>query len=648
MEEKIKYQPTESQIQVLMSDWLGNLRLKDEGNYTHKGKGGIKTNRKGSLTDYLVGPVSSMDQLDLLKEGRHAAIQVVNAVVSEPVDVQIGKEMSFHDKNDSGQHVITLATNYFDDQSLRSREKIDIMLGLAAHESAHAVYTKSELTPEMLNKEPVETMELKKQIWNIIEDERIEYHLGEERPGLSYTLGSTKNYFFKKLLQDLRADGSMPTEPLPKLLSSLTQAVRYPSEMTREDVIENFEYLDDIRKALTPYPMSAEDAWLATDRVMDIVKKVIKKELQEKQQQQQQQSGSQGENQSTSGSGGEQQGNQPQQSSGNQDGQGGSDKAGKQKQPTEKQIRQAIQNALQTKEGQKVMSAITKDTEKASGKNAAKAIVNDSKSQDFVNNDGNERMGGAGSGDPKIFVPRPVGNPNVYNTFVRRIRTYIPAMSKALACKSEDRHYVLHGLPYGKLNTNKLVGLKTGNYNIFDKQGMVKCSCASVCILIDESSSMSGRKLERAREAAILIKESVARIKNVNFFCYGYTSDELTVYAEGKTTDKFALSETKASGGTPTGLAMKYSAIRIRRFSSDPVLMLVLTDGAANDTYEVIRQDNLLRQNGFYPIGVGIHSEYVNKTFKESLFVENISTFAIDLAKLTKGKLDRMLIRSEA
>ena len=70
--------------------------------------------------------------------------------------------------------MINLATNYFDDRTLDSRDKIEIMLGLASHESAHAVYTDPDEVERMLKGEPSETAELKKDIWNIIEDERIE------------------------------------------------------------------------------------------------------------------------------------------------------------------------------------------------------------------------------------------------------------------------------------------------------------------------------------------------------------------------------------------------------------------------------------------------------------------------------------------
>lgn len=648
----IREQPTESQVEVLMSDWLGNLRLKDEGNFTHAGKGGIRHHKDESFSDYLVGEVESLTPLDLLKQGRLAARQVVNSIVPEQTEVMVGGQTSFHVTDDRGRHIINLATDYFDDDTLTPRQKIDVMLGLASHEGAHAVFTDSASKDRMLAKEPAQTKELKREIWNIIEDERIEYLLGDERPGLAQTLGETKRYFFKQLVQDMRVKGQLPTEPLPKLLSALTQAVRYPSELTREEVVENFDELDAIRKALTPYPLTPEDTLKATNRVMDVVKKVIRDELEQKQQQsqggQQPQGGQQsGQNQPQGG---------PQDPSGQQDPQGGQSpqngpqngQQGQNPGPSEKDVLDAIQKALQTEQGQKVMEALKKDAAKADGSNAASEIAYDRTQSDYVNQDDAEIEGGGGPGDPRTFLFKPKGSQQAYNATLAKVRKYIPAMSKALACKSRDSHYVLHGLPEGKLNTNKLVALKCGNTAIFDKKGEVTCSSASVVMLIDESGSMSGDKERRAREAAILVNETIARIKNVHFYCYGYTDDRLTVYAENGRTSKWALSATGSHGGTPTGDAMRLSARRVRSFTNEPVLMLVLTDGSADDNRKVVRQDEALRGAGFIPIGVGIQTSYVKNSFKEYVVIQDISTFAMDLGRLTKGKLDKMLVRQSA
>ena len=649
--------PTDSQIQVLMSDWLGNLRLKDEGNYTHSGKGGIKRTDSTDLKDYLVGDVTGLDNLELIKHARGAAKQVVNAVVAGPADVLVGGQGSFQAQDEQGKTVINIATDYFDDNTVAPKKKVGIMLGLAAHEAAHAVYTDNTLSEKALKKEPEQTKQLKHTIWNIIEDERIEYLLGDDRPGLAETLGDTKEHFFKKVSRDLRKEGKLPTEPIPKLLSALTQAVRYPSELTREEVVENFDQMDAIRKALTPYPLTPEGAWKAADRVMDIVRKLAEDEI-EKQDQQQgagggqqppqqgQQGGSQGQ-QDQKGQNQSQQGGQT--GSGQQENkqdQGNSSPSGGKK-PSKKQVLDAIQKALSTEEGKRVMNAIKKDEQKSSGRNVSSSVCGNSSTMQYVNDDSAECESG-GPGSPKTFVFKPRGSADSYNRSLMNVRRYIPAMSKALACKSRDSHYVLHGLPAGKLNTYKLVALKSGNTNIFDKKGSVVCSSASVCMLIDESGSMAGEKLRKAREAAILVNESIARIKNVNFYCYGFTSRRLTVFSENGKTSKWALGGTEAVSGTPTGDAMEMAGKRIRRFTSDPVLMLVLTDGAADDSRWVMEQDKRLRGDGFIVIGVGIQSSYVSVSFKESIVVNDISSFPVDLGKITKGKLDKMLVRQDA
>lgn len=643
MEETIKTQPTESQVQVLMSDWMGNLRQKEEGNFTHAGSHGITHDGDESFSSYLIGDVDGLDEIELIRQARSAAKQVVNAIVSEPTDIHVGGADSYHSYNGESR-TINLATDYFDDPDLTPREKVDIMLGIASHESAHAVYTDQETKMKHLEEE-TELAGLKKTVWNIIEDERIEYHLGEKRPGLAQTLGTMKGYFFKKLVQDLRLNGELPTEPIPKLLSALTQAVRYPSEMTREEVIDNFDELDAIRHALTPYPLTPEEAWEATDRVMDVIRDTAKKELEKQRQEQQQQQGGGGtpapQNPGGSGQNGEEENQQQEQQSG-----GGQQPPS----PSKEEIDQAVQQALGTDQGQQVMKALEKDEQKCDGtdgQNSARVIEDDDEDSQYVNQDDAEVMGG-GPGDPQTYVFKPKGNPEEYNKSLRKVKPYIPAMSRALACKSRDSHYVLHGLPAGKLNTNRLVSLKCGNTNIFDRKGSVVCSSASVCMLIDESGSMHGEKLKRTREAAILVKEAIDRIKNVRFYCYGYTDDRITVFSESPRTNRFALSETAAVGGTPTGLAMRRAAERVRRQTSDPVLMLVLTDGGADNNQEVIDQEAYLSGKGFSVIGVGIQSNAVRHSFREHIVVNDISSFAVELGKLTKGKLDRMLVRHDA
>lgn len=626
--------PTPSQVETLMSDWLGNLRSGASGDHVHKGSGGIRTQK--TYTDYVIGDITGLSDLETIRKGREAAKRVVAAIVSRPVEVNVGGNNSFHTRTE-GVESITLATDYFDDTSIGKREKVDILLGLASHEAAHSVFTESGKTEGHLEGLPGDIATLKHQIWNTIEDERIEYLLGDERPGLSDCLGATKNYFFKRLVKQFRANGEMPKEPVPKLLAAFSQAVRYPSEMQEQDVIDNFDELDSIRRILTPFPLTADDCWDATERIMDLIRDTVKKDMQDKKP-------DNTDGQPSGGGPGE--GESAPQGGDSQQPEGGRQPSGSDAGPTDQEVQKALQKALGTNEGKRVLEAMKKDNDKGSGKNAAQ-VLSDGDCARFANEDGAECESPGGHGNPSFFIFKPRGESDPYNACKRRINSLIPAMSHALACKSEEQEYILQGMPAGKLNTNKLASLKVGNKTIFSKSGSVRCSSASVCLLIDESGSMDGEKKTCTRDAAVLVNEAVARIKNVNFYCYGFTTDRLNVYSEGGKTSKWSLSATEARGGTPTGKAMKMCAERVRRFSRDQCLMLVMTDGNADDNAAVITQDEVLRKKGFYPIGIGILSSSVSRTFKDYVVLQDIKKMPFSLGKLTKKYLNKILVKNQ-
>ena len=632
-----KTKPTDSQIDVLMSDWLGNLRQKENGNFVHKGEGGISRENKASASDYILGDdVNALEDLELIKRSRMAAEQVVNAVMAEPVHITVGNNVSYHGKQD-GRHIINIATDYFDDTTISRKEKAGIMMGLAAHEAAHGVYTDEKAQKKAIESEDADLRELKHEVFNIIEDERIEYLLGDDYPGFAASIGETKGYFFKKLLNDMKAKGvEQPTEPLPKLIKALMQAVRYPSEMTREQAEENFDELDCIRRILTPFPLSTEAVWDATDRVMDVVREMAKKKAKDEKNQPQ---GGQG------GQSGDQQGQDQQQQNQPQGGGQGSGKPSPKKEPTKKEVQKALSDMLSSKQMKGMMEAVKKDENKSSGRNSSVQLGYTE--DEYVNNDDSETENG-GPGHPKVFVFKPDGDSAAYLNAMKEIRAFVPAMKKALACRSQEQEYILQGLPSGRMNCNKLAGLRAGNKHIFTRQGSITSSSASVVILIDQSGSMGGTRQMEARKAAILVKEALDHVANVRYFCYGYTSDRIDVYAENGKTAKWSLGGTHATGGTPTGMAMEVAANRVRRYTDSPCLMLVLTDGAPDSNATVMEQDRELPKKKIYPIGIGIQSSSVRNGFKEYVVMEDISEFAVKLGQLTKGRLEKMLVRKDS
>lgn len=649
--------PTEAQLDALMSDWLSNLRSGENGNFTHRGGGGIRRAAPGGTTEYLINSPASLSPLELMKRSRSAAEEVMNAIVSEPVSVQVGGGDSWHTVDGSGRQIVHLATDYFDDRSLNNGQKAAIMIGLASHEAAHGAYTDEDVLRRLLREEPPQTARLRKDIWNLLEDERIEYLLGEDHPGFAANIGAIKEHYFRRLTRRLTEEGAMPTEPLPKLLSALTLAVRYPSEMTRDQVREHYAELDAIRAVLTPFPLTADGAAQASGRIMDIIRNMAREQAQRQKDNAGGQSGdSAGPGDGNNNSSGNPAGNGQESTSAKtgagtyagQDPDTGKPSAAE---PTKEETDRALSDMLSSEQARRVLDAIEADTSKEDGRNASDKIAgtegDETMRRRYVNEPDAEAAEGAGGGDPREFVFKPAGDQKAYAEALDAVRAYIPAMAKTLSCKSRETDYELRGLPSGRLNTNKLVALRCGNANVFDKRGTVTCSTASVVMLIDESGSMVGAKQLAARQAAVLIREAVGRIHGVNFYCYGYTTGLMNVYSEGPHSPRWALGATDALGGTPTARAMELAAERVRRFTADPCLMLVLTDGYPDRKEKVSDQDERLRGKGFQPVGVGILCSAVGDIFREHVVMDDISDFALRLGKITRGRLDRMLVRSD-
>ena len=122
------------------------------------------------------------------------------------------------------------------------------------------------------------------------------------------------------------------------------------------------------------------------------------------------------------------------------------------------------------------------------------------------------------------------------------------------------------------------------------------------------------------------------------------------MYSENNRTSRWALSDTEATGGTPTGRAMEITTRRIRSFTKDPILMLILTDGEPDhwDVPRVIKLDKELPKQKIFPVGVGILTDAVKDLFREYVVMNDISTLALTLGKLTRGKLDKMLVRTDS
>ena len=229
-----------------------------------------------------------------------------------------------------------------------------------------------------------------------------------------------------------------------------------------------------------------------------------------------------------------------------------------------------------------------------------------------------------------VYFQKTKGDKDIYQRIKNKISRYIPSTKKVIKGKDKNYEFSIPGCRSGKLDENKLVEAVQGVPQVYIRKGKVETNKTTVCVLIDESSSMCGLRESVAREAAILLKESLSGV-GVDLYIYGHTADitatgstEINVYKEGNFYNPdYTLSDTKSRKENRDGVAIYEVAKRIRKFTNSRCIMFVLSDGApsAHD-YRGLA-------------AITDTAKYVNK-------VENMNFDVIQVSIATVGCADRM------
>ena len=719
--------PSEQQVEVLMSDWFSGIRNDD---YIHKDvRGAIyhRLEKDENISSFIFGRGSKT--IEALRDARAASQNIINSMVPGRVNVIFGDSACTDGRS------IKLPTDQFD-SNYSEGEKIDITLGYAVHEAAHINHSDFGITEEMSKKAQNGTLtqldKLRFSILNMIEDERIEYLVGDRvenggdgMPGYMDFVAKAKKHSFGRYEKMLCNE---PTEKVVRLFNAILKALRYPPALTKEEVVEFYKQMNKVRGILSPLPLTAEEALRRSDEIIEVIKEMIEDDMkntrqQQQSQQQEQSQGQQGEQQEQQ----EQQGAQQQQSgqeegrdseqngasSGqgnednnqdgeNQDGEGqnnsqgagvlasdedssGNDKSNGQSQSAsgsggasedgsagqddqsqdgsssggagdtnspqidKEELEKEFNDKINSQEFKNVLNSIEKNYGNNENKSANVLSANEKNISDYVNDECD-----FSKKENRVIKTKfeKRGNSIRYNQAKKEIARYIPAVSRALRCKSEGRDYVLRGKPDGKLNTNKLVSILAGNDNIFTKRGTINTEAACVCLLIDESGSMCGRRIEEARKTAVLLNEAVKGISNLEYYCYGFTSNgcvEISVYHENGSNrcNKYALGNIKDDGGTPTGMAMLIAQERIRAKTKSQCVMFIVTDGEPDNEQYVIQAREKCKKDNITVIGVDIRGVEVTmkRLFENVVSIRDMSTLALSISTILKKYVKKLKIK---
>lgn len=635
-----KLRVTDSLVDSLMEDWLE----RDGETFVHirkTGRLGWEKELEGGES-YSAYILESPTQEDLIKRAYSLAKDMI-VVMDPPFKVII--RISNSGTGGTDGRFVYVSTSVFDDPELSVGEKLDTFLGITIHEGCHLLYTDLSWLKRI-------TIPIVLDIWNVIEDERIERLCGDLKPGLANFLEKSKYYVFDQYYLDVvvpaekareeeekkRLEEALEDVPpideledkieaefaerkklstLMRFINCFMKIIRYPKYLKEEEVVEFAKYLVEVKKVVLPYPTTTEESVKAAYKVFDIVKELyIDKEREEDE-----------------------------------------DKPEEEKRSDEELEAEAMRKlSADSRDAADKLKKVSSSMPSESAPSGDGRLSDDEMAEAVKAKGGllGELCEGSvelGGGRDTYFTWAK-DREDIYRMCAAKVRKYVPAMSKIMKGHCREYKLIHRSMRSGVLDTGKLVEAVQGVPTVYLREGEVKADRIAVCVLIDESGSMSGERIVAARDTAVLINEAIGDMPNVELYIYGHSGDmrdyrstEMMIYREKGYHPRYSLGSVSAKCENRDGIAIIETAKRVRSQTKNPVLMFVLSDGApcaggygGSTAMEHVRKCvGEAERMGFSIIQVCINHSYdPAKMFKNYVILEDMSTLAFELSKKIK------------
>lgn len=245
------------------------------------------------------------------------------------------------------------------------------------------------------------------------------------------------------------------------------------------------------------------------------------------------------------------------------------------------------------------------------------------------------------------------GDKHRYETVRSGMDQYVGALKRMMRFRDFVKTTTLTSQRRGKLDKGKLA-VANSTDRIYKKVFLDSAQDVSICLLVDESGSMSGAGIAAARSLACLFAEAFLDSKSVDLHIYGHTAQEGESDFDGhvilrKYPTKTSISAIKARVQNIDGIAIHSAATDFLKVAKgEHKIMIVLSDGnpsaygysgsrAVNHTKKCV---DLVEKMGIQPMQVAIAS-HVNsdRMFKRWFKFTDMSTFIPSMEKMIKKVL---------
>lgn len=642
------------------TDWFGRKGKNYTSTYKGSTRLGWDTKVSGSYSSFFA---PDLNKRKLLRDSyRHACD--IRDIMDIPRNIRIQLNVDTETSCTDGKTVI-VSTKVYDDNKIDNNVKLDVFLGTTIHEFSHILYTDmAEIRKNRPNKFIFN-------LFNTIEDERIEYNTTQNYPGYANFIGQAKYYYF-----DLLYKKAEKQDDLMDVLQNILYIVRYPARVDTKVIYRHQVLFDKIKKVLCDFGNNSKEAYDKAEKIYKLLLDYFKfpppppEEQQEGDEEQDQSDSSEGQSDSGEGQEGSDGSSDPQnskQSSQKQDSKDneGSDKNSK----TQSSPKSGSDEGSAGKKKQEPIKAYTQEEIKQAAEKLAEQMRRLITSNTSLNSneikdewDSKEIADECKQIKDDVFIVKQEDYERRYKADFDTVKQHINGLVNTFSKFFVEQEYRLTGMRRGVLDTNKLAEAYQAVETVYSNKFKRTTPGLDVCVLIDESGSMSGTNIASARKCAILLNEVFLRLKQCDFYVYGHTADNrhmgevtINVYRDHWNRNRYALGKVESYSNNKDSVAIEETYKMVRKQTSKPLLMFVISDGAPNAyglrgqpaVEEVKKVVNRIESNGDTLVcQIAIESYFrPQDMFNHYVVMTDMNTFPSDLSGYVMNTLISKLKR---
>lgn len=642
------------------TDWFGRKGKNYTSTYKGSTRLGWDTKVSGSYSSFFA---PDLNKRKLLRDSYRHACDIRN-IMDIPRNIRIQLNVDTETSCTDGKTVI-VSTKVYDDNKIDNNVKLDVFLGTTIHEFSHILYTDmAEIRKNRPNK-------FLFNLFNTIEDERIEYNTTQNYPGYANFIGQAKYYYF-----DLLYKKAEKQDDLMDVLQNILYIVRYPARVDTKVIYRHQVLFDKIKKVLCDFGNNSKEAYDKAEKIYKLLLDYFKfpppppEEQQEGDEEQDQSDSSEGQSDSGEGQEGSDGSSDPQnskQSSQKQDSKDneGSDKNSK----TQSSPKSGSDEGSAGKKKQEPIKAYTQEEIKQAAEKLAEQMRRLITSNTSLNSneikdewDSKEIADECKQIKDDVFIVKQEDYERRYKADFDTVKQHINGLVNTFSKFFVEQEYRLTGMRRGVLDTNKLAEAYQAVETVYSNKFKRTTPGLDVCVLIDESGSMSGTNIASARKCAILLNEVFLRLKQCDFYVYGHTADNrhigevtINVYRDHWNRNRYALGKVESYSNNKDSVAIEETYKMVRKQTSKPLLMFVISDGVPNAyglrgqpaVEEVKKVVNRIESNGDTLVcQIAIESHFrPQDMFNHYVVMTDMNTFPSDLSGYVMNTLISKLKR---